>query len=473
MLATVPGLPWWGAILTLLAFTAIGPLVSDRFAGSNAGVLAIAVGAVLAVLAVRNRSLFTAMVQPPLVMATAIPAYRWYAMPEPRSTSKILTEVMFPLVSLFPWMFWITVVVLAVGAARLVLYRRLTAAARSAQRGASTGAARSTTKTNAKTKATAKDAAGDRKPESAGLPWGDRLRAAFNRLRPTAATGAASAALAGTAATGGRAERHQSRAAASAPHRSSRRAAALADEAAPPRRGSARREETAPSTQQNRVVRPDSAPPRRPVAPRPGPDDRRADSGRVPRPRPRPITDGPLAASRDPLRDRDPREIREAQRRAQRDQPRPPRFRDADRDAIAARDPQSGPRRAVPRPESRDYRREARNLDRAREVPPPPTSRPERDRPRLPRDDYASLPRVSGGTAAQPDLPSLSRDTERAPRRAADTPSLPGKYEHYRAPRYRPLSDEKPAETDFRADFEDDAKSEPAPRPIRRHRYKD
>ncbi|WP_040765721.1 hypothetical protein, partial [Tsukamurella sp. 1534] len=80
------------------------------------------------------------------------------------------------------------------------------------------------------------------------------------------------------------------------------------------------------------------------------------------------------------------------------------------------------------------------------------------------------LPRISGSRAAQPDLPSLGKDGDRA-RRTGDAPSAPGRYEHYRAPRYRPQRDEQP-ETNFRDDF---TEPEPAPerRQIRRYRYKD
>ncbi|BDH56163.1 hypothetical protein [Tsukamurella sp. PLM1] len=68
----------------------------------------------------------------------------------------------------------------------------------------------------------------------------------------------------------------------------------------------------------------------------------------------------------------------------------------------------------------------------------------------------------------QPDLPSLPRDPERLSGRA-DSPAAPGRYEHYRAPRYQPQSEQTPVETNFRDDF-----AEPAePRSIRRHRYKD
>ena len=116
----------------------------------------------------------------------------------------ILTDVLFPMISLFPWMFWTTVAVLVIGGVRLLQYRALTANARSAQRssaasGAKTSASKTAVKAGAAKPGTAKPAAaaaaattGDatssaatKKPaESAGLPIGDRIRAAFARLRP-------------------------------------------------------------------------------------------------------------------------------------------------------------------------------------------------------------------------------------------------------------------------------------------------
>ncbi|MGZ9826600.1 DUF6542 domain-containing protein, partial [Tsukamurella ocularis] len=331
VLATVPGLPWWGAVLTMLLFTAAGALASGEFTGANAGVLAMSVGAVVAVLAVRNRALFTAMVQPPLIIATAIPLYRWFSLPSPRKTSQILTDVLFPMISLFPWMFWTTVIVLVIGGARLLQYRALTANVRSAQR-SSSGAKASATKSPAKagaTKAAAKPGAtpaaasavatatagstatataATKPAESAGQQIGERIRSVLARLRPTPAAGAVgAAALVGEGA--GRAERHQSRA---TQHRSSRAARDRADRLEPARpatdagRGrssAARREDPrrdlrrdeaqrdeqrrnsaarlartreeiaardagAPATQVNRVVRPDSGKIPRPPVPR-------------------------------------------------------------------------------------------------------------------------------------------------------------------------------------------------------------
>lgn len=565
MLATVPGLPWWGAVLTMLVFTAVGALASGEFTGANAGVLAMGAGAVVAVLAVRNRALFTAMVQPPLIIATAIPLYRWFSLPSPRKTSQILTDVLFPMISLFPWMFWTTVVVLIIGGLRFMQYRSLTATARSAQRSSASSAKGALAKATAKARAKAGGAtpaaaaaaatttggkatktagakgaqtaaATKAKPaaaaatstasgplktgapaESAGLPIGERLRSAFTRLRPAPAAGAAGAAgAAALAGDGGRSERHQNNRA--APHRSSRavrdredrrdartedRRDARADPAAPSRgRSSAARREDprrelrrqevvrdeqrrdsaerlartreeiaardagAPATRINRVVRPDSGQhPRPPMPRRPVEDDRRA----MPRgARPRPAVaqgDRPRPGFRDsqPLR-RDSREIRrdEDQRRAA-EQParwRTPRQPEGGRP--------SGPvaRTAAPA-DARDYRREARDIDRARgtEAPAP---RPERQRSRIPRDDFGSLPRISGDRVDQPDLPSLSGDQR--PSRRGETPSNPGRYEHYRPPRFRPQSEETAVETNFRDDFAEPAEE---PRQIRRHRYKD
>ncbi|WP_205124389.1 hypothetical protein, partial [Tsukamurella asaccharolytica] len=128
--------------------------------------------------------------------------------------------------------------------------------------------------------------------------------------------------------------------------------------------------------------------------------------------------------------------------------------------------PGSPAARAAARSDSRDYRREARDIDRARGSAPA-APRAGRERSQIPRDDFASLPRISGSRAAQPDLPSLSGDER--PGRRGEAASNPGRYEHYRPPRYRPQSEDTAVETNFRDDF-----AEPAePRPIRKHRYKD
>jgi len=70
------GLPSWGAILVAVVFTAVG-VVIDLNSGSEQAVgwplrILFVAGVVLAALAVRRGAIFTAMVQPPLILAGAL-----------------------------------------------------------------------------------------------------------------------------------------------------------------------------------------------------------------------------------------------------------------------------------------------------------------------------------------------------------------------------------------------------------------
>lgn len=75
VIPSVAGVPWYGAVLISLVFTVIGSVI----AGSNydAGVPVVLwifflAGTILAALAVRRHSVFTAMVQPPLIAAVVV-----------------------------------------------------------------------------------------------------------------------------------------------------------------------------------------------------------------------------------------------------------------------------------------------------------------------------------------------------------------------------------------------------------------
>ncbi len=73
---TVRGLHSWGAVLVAVVFTGIGVVIdlnssSEQSVGWPLRILFVA-GVVLAALAVRRGAIFTAMVQPPLVLAAAI-----------------------------------------------------------------------------------------------------------------------------------------------------------------------------------------------------------------------------------------------------------------------------------------------------------------------------------------------------------------------------------------------------------------
>ena len=76
MIPTIPGVPWWGAVLMAVTFTAIG-FAFDAGSGAKELTLAFAaayaVGCIAAVLAVRQTGIFTAVIQPPLILFVAVP----------------------------------------------------------------------------------------------------------------------------------------------------------------------------------------------------------------------------------------------------------------------------------------------------------------------------------------------------------------------------------------------------------------
>lgn len=72
---SVRGVPWWAAVLLALALTGIGVFV-DLQRINHLGIIfkgAYFIGCVLAVLWVQRRGLFGPMVQPPLILALAVP----------------------------------------------------------------------------------------------------------------------------------------------------------------------------------------------------------------------------------------------------------------------------------------------------------------------------------------------------------------------------------------------------------------
>ncbi|PTR30360.1 hypothetical protein C8K36_102208 [Rhodococcus sp. OK519] len=130
-LPTLPGIPAWGAVAVAAGSTFLG-FAFDAISGSeltSAFSAMYFLGCVLAVLAVRKRGLFTAVVQPPLLLFVAVPL-----------GSQLLTDgagtgikdmainVAYPLVNRFPLMLAATVVVGLIAAARVFLVQSRTAA---------------------------------------------------------------------------------------------------------------------------------------------------------------------------------------------------------------------------------------------------------------------------------------------------------------------------------------------------------
>lgn len=126
------GLPWWGSVVLAVLLTAAGTL-ADTLIWSEPGILFTAsyvVGCLLAVALVRRASLFGPMVQPPLVLALAMPLVVvavGAGVPDGAGTTATVLAIVSPLISGFPAMAITTALVLGVGFARMYWLERATA----------------------------------------------------------------------------------------------------------------------------------------------------------------------------------------------------------------------------------------------------------------------------------------------------------------------------------------------------------
>lgn len=127
VLPTVLGVPPIAAVGVAAALTAIGVLVDLTRIGNLSTVFTICHigGCVLAVIWVRRSGLFGPMVQPPLLVAAAVPAVVLMAgSPRPgQGVAEQLLVIGAPLVNAFPVMAWTTGIVLVLGLLRVVLQR--------------------------------------------------------------------------------------------------------------------------------------------------------------------------------------------------------------------------------------------------------------------------------------------------------------------------------------------------------------
>jgi hypothetical protein len=104
----VPGVPWWAAVLIATTATAIGYAIdagsghkelTNIFAG-----LYIA-GCVIGVLAVRQAGVFSAVIQPPLILFCAVPGAYWlFHGGKIRNIKDLLINCGYPLIERFPLM---------------------------------------------------------------------------------------------------------------------------------------------------------------------------------------------------------------------------------------------------------------------------------------------------------------------------------------------------------------------------------
>jgi hypothetical protein len=114
--------PWWGAVVIAVTATIIG-FAFDAGSGNKELGSAFAalyfIGCVAAVLAVQQNGVFTAVVQPPLILFVAVPgAYFLFHQDKIDGVKDILINCGYPLIERFLLMFTTSVVVVLIGAGR-------------------------------------------------------------------------------------------------------------------------------------------------------------------------------------------------------------------------------------------------------------------------------------------------------------------------------------------------------------------
>jgi hypothetical protein len=118
----IRGVPWWGAILIAVGAALAGYAI-DAAAGNGELTAVFAtfyfVGCVAAVLAVRHTGIFTAVVQPPLILFVTVPgAYYLLHSSEIAGVKDLIINCFYPLIERFLLMFLTALAVLVIGVAR-------------------------------------------------------------------------------------------------------------------------------------------------------------------------------------------------------------------------------------------------------------------------------------------------------------------------------------------------------------------
>lgn len=121
----IPGVPWWAAVVIAVTATAVG-FAFDAGSGTKelTGVFSAlyVLGCVLAVLAVRQSGVFTAVIQPPLILFCAVPGAYWlFHGARIRGIKELLINCGYPLIERFPLMALTSAGVLLIGMVRWYL----------------------------------------------------------------------------------------------------------------------------------------------------------------------------------------------------------------------------------------------------------------------------------------------------------------------------------------------------------------
>ena len=120
----VPGVPWWGAVMIAVTATAIG-FAFDAGGGKELTHVFAAlyvIGCLIAILVVRQSGLFTAVVQPPMILFASVPgAYYLFHGAKLNGLKDVVINCAYPLIERFPLMLVTSGAVLLIGVARWVV----------------------------------------------------------------------------------------------------------------------------------------------------------------------------------------------------------------------------------------------------------------------------------------------------------------------------------------------------------------
>jgi hypothetical protein len=128
----IPGVPWWAAVVVAVTGVAVG-FAFDAGSGKELTIVFSALyvaGCVAALLAVRQSGIFTAIIQPPLILFCAVPgAYFLFHGAKFTGIKDLLINCGYPLIERFPLMLFTSLGVLVLGLIRWYLGRFHTGAA--------------------------------------------------------------------------------------------------------------------------------------------------------------------------------------------------------------------------------------------------------------------------------------------------------------------------------------------------------
>ncbi|WP_236977649.1 DUF6542 domain-containing protein [Mycobacterium kiyosense] len=117
---SIPGVPWWAAVLIAVGATALGYLLDAGHKDlTHTFALLYIAGCVAAVLAVRQAAVFTAVIQPPLILFCAVPGAYWlFHGGKVDKFKDLLINCGYPLIERFPLMLGTAGGVLLIGLLR-------------------------------------------------------------------------------------------------------------------------------------------------------------------------------------------------------------------------------------------------------------------------------------------------------------------------------------------------------------------